>query len=52
MSKIAKLVLAVMPLALIVTACNEFKIDKRKNTPGPTGMTQPFEAPTVTAPAG
>lgn len=40
MRKLTLVLLAALPVAFVVSGCSEYKIDKRKNTPGPTGMTE------------
>ena len=42
MPKVKYVLLAVLPLGLLLSGCNEYKIDKRKNTPGPTSMSAPI----------
>jgi hypothetical protein len=41
MAKLNLIVLAALPIALLVSGCNEYKIDKRKNTPAPASMNEP-----------
>jgi hypothetical protein len=47
MRKLKLALAAALPLALLLSACNEFKVDKRKNTPAPTSMVVPAQPPVV-----
>jgi hypothetical protein len=38
MAKLNLILLAALPVALTISGCNEYKIEKRKNTPAPTSM--------------
>ncbi len=41
MAKLNLILLAALPVALLVSGCNEYKIEKRKNTPAPAAMAEP-----------